>query len=373
MPINVHINQLLYIGAFVILLLSLVGEYRDKFLAKYYSLYVTLLFTYIVGMLIAFFRGVYFDNPPEFVYSDAFRAMVFPLSLAFAGQVSRIRNIRHIEGVMLIFVLTFGVGLVIHKLFGFALFGDIIKLSTVQMYNLSFAGFFGFYLLANRRHKIIARFIILISWWLAVVSLAKWNFFPVLVFPLLWTLLEARGMSTKKRVTLSIIVTTLLMLTLFGLREKIVRFAAGNTWESWESYWYSRVMKADLSGGRFMIWGDLLRQFSKAPLLGLGFGIRPTFLAVEDHSMYIFLLIRFGIPLFCIVVALSVKLITHMLCCKGIGWANRLVLLTLLGYFSLSAAVGTSFGQMLNGLTVGGIIGLILNRSDIGVAPEEER
>lgn len=376
MPINVYINQLLYIGAFFILLLYLIGKHRGKFSVKYYSLYLTLLFTYIVGMSIAFINGIAFDNPPEFIYSDMFRSMVFPLSLAFAGLISRIRGIRHIENITILLVLIFVAGMLTYKFFGFALLGDIVKPSTVQMYNLSFVGFFGFYLLANNRHKIIARFIILTSWGFAVLSLAKWNFFPVLVFPLLWIIIETKGMNTKKRVILCIIIIIVLALALFSLRTNIVRLASGHTWESWESYWYSRVMIPGgrfRTGSRFRIWNDLLQQFSKAPLLGLGFGVRPTFLDAEDHNMFIFFLIRFGIPLFCLAAVLSLMLIIHILRHKDIGGGNRLILFTLFGYFFLSAAIGTSFGQMLNGLTVGGIAGIILNPRNTYIAMKEKR
>ena len=102
------------------------------------------------------------------------------------------------------------------------------------------------------------------------------------------------------------------------------------------------------AGGRFDIWSDLLQQFLKNPLLGVGFGIRPTFLDVEDHNMFIFFLIRFGIPLFCVFIILLIKLILHILQYQGISKISRLILFTLFTYFFFSASVGSCFGQMLN-------------------------
>ena len=365
----IYVNYLLYIGTIFILLLYLVGKYREKFSKKYYSLFLGLLFVYITGSLIAFLRGISFGNSPELIHMDLFRSTIFLLWLAVAGLLSRVRDIRHIENLAIILALISAVGILSHKLFGgFGLLGDIIKPSTVQLYNLSFVGFFGFYLLANKRHKNIGRFIILASWGVAVLSLAKWNFFPVVIFPLLWIIIETKRINIKKRVILCIIIITILISVLFSFRDNIIRFASEGRWQTWRSYWYSRVVAGDLledgeirSGGRFKVWNDLLQQFSKAPLLGIGFGARPTYLDVEDHNMFIFFLVRFGIPLFCIVAVLVAMLFIHMLRYQALGRMNRLILLVLFAYFFLSAAVGTSFGQILNGVTVGGITGIILN------------
>ena len=175
-------------------------------------------------------------------------------------------------------------------------------------------------------------------------------------------------MNTKKRVIFCIIVIAVLASVLFNFSDNIVQLSRNERYNTWQSYWHTRVVAGDLlegghvrSGSRFIIWGDLLRQLSESPFLGIGLGSRPTFGDVEDHNMYIFFLIRFGIPLFCIAAILSFTLIMHMLRYQAIGGTNRLILFALFAYFFFSAAVGSSFGQLLNGLTVGGIAGIILN------------
>jgi hypothetical protein len=376
--------------AIIALLLYLVGRYKGKFSIRYHSLLLSLLFVYITGTFLALLRGISLNNPSEFIYSDLFRSMVFPFSLTFAGLIARVRGIRYIEKIFLFFILIFITGILIYRFTGFALLGDIVKTSTVQLYNLSFIGFFGFYLLANRHYKNIGRFIILSSWGIALLSLAKWNFFPVVVFPLLWIFIETKWMNTKKRVILCIIAIAVLASVLFNFRDNIVRITYSARYNprmsfearhnTWQSYWHTRVVAGHLlegghvrSGSRYIIWGDLFRQLSESPFLGRGFGARPTFEDVEDHNMYIFLLIRFGIPLFCIAAILSLALIIHMVRCQAIGGTNRLILFALFAYFFFSAAVGSSFGQMLNGLTVGGIAGIILNPRGAYLTAKEKR
>lgn len=378
---NIYLNYFLYIGAVFALLLYLAGRYKGKFSIKYYSLFLSLLFVYVIGALIALLRGMSLNNPSEFIYSDLVRSMVFPFCLVFAGLISRVQRIRYIEKIFLFFILIFIGVILIYRFTGFALLGDIVKISTVQLYNLSFIGFFGFYLLANRRYKNVGRFIILSSWSMALLSLAKWNFFPVVVFPLLWIFIETKSMNIKKRVILCIIVIAVIASVSFNFRDNIVQFSHSYRYNTWQSYWHTRVVAGgDLmqggyirSSGRFLIWGDLLRQFSESPFLGIGFGARPTFLDVEDHSMYIFFLVRFGIPLFCIAAILLIALIIHMMRYQAIGGTNRLILFVLFAYFFFSAAVGSSFGQILNGLTIGGIAGIILNPRGAYFTAREKR
>jgi len=374
MNVNVYINYFLWIVAILALLIYLNGKYKNKFSIKYYSLFLSLLFIYIIGIAIAYLEGINFNNPIKFIYGDLSRSMILPLSFAFTVLVSRTRNIKYFENIISILALIFMAILFIYKLFGFNIFKDIIKLTTVQLYNTSFIGFFGFYLLEKKHYKIIARFIILISWFLAILSLAKWNFFIVLSFPILWIIIETKKMRTKKRIFLCITILIILVVVFLNFKTDIVRFSSKNVWESWESYWYARVMTPEgriLDGSRFKIWGDLLQQFLKNPLLGIGFGARPTFSDVEDHNMFIFFLIRFGIPLFCIFIVLLIKLIVHILNYQGISRINRLVLFALFVYFFLSASTGSCFGQMLNGLTVGGIIGIMLNPMSADIYKEK--
>ena len=370
MPLNVYINYFLYATAIVGLLVYFVRTPRGRFAWKYYSLYWKFFFVYICGFLLAFLVGS--NNPKSYFFSDILRSITFPVSLAFTGLLLQIRKTKRAENITLVFILIFVLGVIFSKLWNINLFGDTIKYSTVQAYNLSFIGFFGFFLLTNRRHKIFARFIILGSWGIAVVSLAKWNFFPVLIFPFLWILLETRQKITKKRVMTSLVISTLIILLLLYYRDNIVQFGLENTYQDWDSYWFSRVVKADISGGRFMIWLDLLRQFSEHPLKGLGFGIRPTYSDVEDHSLYIFLLIRFGIPLFCLVTLSSLKLIGHIFHNEELTGPNRLVLFSLFCYFFLSSAYGACYSQMLNGLTFGGITGIILSRANTHIVTKKK-
>lgn len=343
------------------------GKYREKFSKKYYSLYLGLLLIYISGTLIALFRGIGLNHNSNLIYDDLIRSMVFPLSLAFAGFISRIRNIKHIEVFAIFLASIFIVGMVVNRIFGLAMLGDLVKITTIQIFNISAVGFLGLYLLANKYHKNIGRFIILASWGTALLSVVKWNFFPIVILPLIWIILETRGISGKKRLVFCLLVVVILSSILFSFRDNIVRFATG--YKSWDSYWHSRVVAGDLfkggeikTGRRLEIWKDLLDQFSGSPLLGIGFGARPTFLNVADHNMFIFFLIRFGAPLFCMAVVLSVILIIYMLRYRYINGTSRLILFLLFVYFFQTSMIDTvPFGQMINGLVVGGIAGIILN------------
>jgi len=359
---NIYINYILYIGAIFSLLLYLIGKFKNKFSKKYFSLFLGLFFVYIAGLFVALIRGISLNYPQNFIISDLLRSMVLPLSLAFAGLIARLKNIKKIINFAILFSLVFIIVIFVHKLFNFAILGNLIKPTTVQIFNLSAIGFLGFYLLTNKYHKNIGRFIILMSWITIVLSLTKWNFFPIIIFPLFWIIIETRKINTKKRIILCVVIITILTSTLFSLRDNIIQVSTHERYNTFYSYLDSQVMKKDLSGGRFNIWEDLLQQFSKAPLLGIGFGVRPTYINVEDHNIFIFFLIRFGVLLFFIGTMLSIILMMYILRCKNIKKINRLILFLLSIYFLQTSAVDTvPFGQIMNGLMVGGISGIILN------------
>jgi len=368
---NVYINYILYIGAIFCLLLYLVGKYRNKFSKKYFSLLIVILFTYIIGVLIALLRGFHLDRPLDLIYVDLFKSTAFPLSLVFAGLISKIQKIKRVEKLFLLLCIIFSIIIFIDKTFRLTPLGNIIKASTVQLYNLSFIGFWGLYLLSKNRYKKIARFIILLSWLTAIFSLTKWNFFPILILPLLWIIIETqkRKRKTKKQIITAIILIIILASMGFIFRNNIVYFSSEGQYETWHSYWQTRVVAGDLlesghvrSSGRFKIWNDLLQQFSKSPLVGIGFGARPTFKSVPDHNMFIFFLTRFGFLLSTVMIIFSFMLIIHILKFKYINKINRLILFSLIFYyFFFSASIGSSWSQLINGLTVGIIIGFIIH------------
>jgi len=365
---NIYINYILYVGAIFSLLLYIIGRYKNKFSKKYFSLLLGILFTYIVGTLIGFLKGISLNNSQEFIYNDLLKSAVFPLTLVFAGIMSKVRNIKYTKKIILLLGFMFSVIIFINKFLGIIAPGNLIKASTVQLYNLSFVGFFGLYLLSKKYHKNIARFIILLSWLTALLSLAKWNFIPVIIFPFLWIIIETKKINIKKRLIFCFVILIIFASLIFNLRNNIVEFASNGHYNSFNSYWRSRVITENSlkneeirTGGRIKIWSDLLQQFSKSPISGVGLGARPTFLNVEDHNMFIFFLVRFGILLFSIMMIFLLILILHILRCPTVNKTNRLILFTLFLYFFFSASIGSCFGQIINGLTIGGIVGIIIN------------
>jgi len=95
-----YINYFLWIIAILVLSIYLSGNFKNKFSIKYYSLFSSLLFIYIIGIAIAYLEGIIFNNHIKFMYRDLSVSMIIPLNFAFAGLVSRIRNIRYFENII---------------------------------------------------------------------------------------------------------------------------------------------------------------------------------------------------------------------------------------------------------------------------------
>jgi len=282
---------------------------------------------------------------------------VFPLILVFVGLTARMKDIKYIENIFVLLSVIFSIVMLLSELFSLNLLGNLVKATTIQRFNLSFIGFFGFYLLANERYKNAGRFVILISWVMAVLSLAKWNFFPAIVFPLLWLGIETRKVNWTKRIAIFLFVIIILSLVFYSFNDELV----ARQWGTWHEYLRQRIKPGNVSGGRFRMWSDLMQQFSKVPLLGIGFGARPTYINVEDHNIFIFFLVRFGAPLFFLFGLLVMILFIHILYSKSIKKINRLIFLILFFYFFFAASVSTTFGQILNGITISIIAGIIIH------------
>lgn len=375
---NIYLNNIFYLGSIVILILYLAGHYHSGFSKKYYSLYLGLLLVYVVGISIAILIGLESNHPLVLIYYDLLISMVFPFTLALIGFMSRLNDIKRVEKIIIFLFLIFVLVMLINRLFGLAVLGDLAKVTTRQLFNISVVGFFGLYLLVNRHYQSIGRFLILISWIVIVLSLAKWNFFAITILPLSWIIIEARRIVNRQKLFFCLIALIVLVSVLIGFRDQITHFATGHP--TWQTFLSKRVVTGNLlaggeirTGSRLLIWSDLLQQFSRSPILGIGFGARPTFLNIADHDIFIFFLVRFGLPLFCLATVLSLMLIIQMLHYQQINKVSRLILLMLWIYFFQNAAIDpVPYGEIINGLVFGIVVGIILNPQTICIAIKEK-
>jgi len=260
-------------------------------------------------------------------------------------------------------------------------FGNLFGATTVNLSVVSLLVIAGLQYYYRYNGK-LGLYIATLGYIITVASLAKWNFVVILFTPyLIYKILAEKTKSNAfTRINL-FIGSGILVFFLFLAKDKILNsFASINQFDDIESYFNSRVLrtKTDNSsiesgvlliegdvgikdGARFMIWMDLINKTMDSPFFGIGLGTRAgnnAKIDIEDHSIFIFFLSRFGFILFLLFFYKVYKLykIYYKIIENPKYKLSKLLLTLLLLNFYFQASVGNIWGQILYVLMLGLIV-----------------
>lgn len=296
------------------------------------------------------------------VWLDLARSFAFPLIFIVTGLVARNTTSRRS-----MWVAAWGISSLMMLVFVSTVF--LGADSTVVGYVTAIAGFFGLFLMAQGKHSANGRVIAFVAWSVALLSLRKWLLLLVVGFPLLWILVRHRQIGSVRRTVAYVCLVLIGGAALVTVRDVIASYAG---YSDWAGFWFGRVVAGAPGAGiefvlrdtgRFEIWADLWSRFWRQPMTGLGLGVRALDQPIEDHNMYLFFLVRFGLPVF-LAFAGSVIVMLHFIM-NGLdrGSPERIILVALWGYYFFAGAVGQAYGQLPVSLILGLVTGLVLGAS----------
>lgn len=406
MYLNYLLLYILYLPLiyFYLKYIRIIGKPNILFRARK-SLNKLLLFVFLgilLSMIVGSFAGKF---PSETAWIDLMRIINHLLVFIMPIVLIRNRSVRKtafkqlFNAILLLFVLLVGYSLLSQGIGESAFYGNFFGATTINLTLVSMIAFYGLFDYYVRKNN-LALFIAVLSWIISLASLAKWNFWVDITFPILlfkvW--FSDKRINLTKRLALSFFVVGLFVVVIYpNLKEYLDMFALLNDYSSFESYMYGRVLESvsgssdnvlsigagslffsgDMGisdGARFSMWGDLLQRTFKQPLLGLGLGTRAfDYMGgkVEDHSVLVYFISRFGFILGSLVIYYTIRTIKsfYSFCKTQHLPLLKFIYLGLVGNFFFQGLVGMIWGQ----LPVTFLFGLISSMFFIEVFKLNER
>jgi hypothetical protein len=262
--------------------------------------------------------------------------------------------------------------------------GNIFGATTINLTLISIVAFYGlfqYYLYRTRSGLILS----VVAWIICLASLAKWNFWVDIMIPLLLIriFLFSKRSITKKIIIVPLLAIVFIALIIPNFEDYMDSFAANLEYNSFENYLNSRVLRTGSSnvmyesgavlnigdkgisdGARISMWYDLLQRTWERPIFGLGLGTRAfdyRGVTIEDHSVLIFIISRFGILLGILILTYIIKLVKlfYVFSTNENYPFLKYIYLALIGNFFFQSLVGMVWGQLPVTLFLGIILSFI--------------
>lgn len=354
---------------------------------KYFNkIIIVIVIGILLSMLVGYNSGKF---PTDLSQIDLYRIINFLLIFIIPIVITKTKLIRNktfrkiFDIGLFAFVLLVGYSLFSRGLGKSAFPGNFFGATTINLTMVSAISYYGlfFYYLQN---KVAGLVLSVLAWLIAFASLAKWNFWIDVTIPVL--VYRAWVFGAKRNVLQKIIIIFfsigLFFVVLYpNIKGYLNTFASFADYNSFNSYLDSRVFRTvtadnniasgtvfDYSGkgisdgARLTMWNDLLQRTTENPFAGLGLGVRALDYkgsVVEDHSILIFFLSRFGFILFALFVIYLYKVLKSLyVFSKNEKYPLlKYIYVALIGNFLFQGMVGMIWGQ----LPVTLLLGIILS------------
>jgi len=213
--INIYIDSTFYAGSILAIIFYLLGKYKTEFDRKYYKIFIAIFFFYLIGVSIALYVGTIHENASNLIYDD-FRASTILISmLATIGLLSRIKQVDKFKKILTCLAVIFLFCILFVRILETNLLGNLVKITSVQLLNVTFLGFYGLYLITEKKYKKFGQLIAVMAWTVLVISFTKFYFIPIILLPLTWILIVTRNFNRVKQLVGILLIIIIITSSLF--------------------------------------------------------------------------------------------------------------------------------------------------------------
>ncbi|MDD2635463.1 MAG: hypothetical protein PHW82_08190 [Bacteroidales bacterium] len=351
---------------------------------------------FLVGTFLSILMGIVSDNfPSSLANIDLSRVINFnlifiiPIVLINKSLFKTNKFVKSFNVLLLIFTLLIGYSLIKAGMGKSAFYGNFFRASTVNLTMVSTISFYGLIYYYLKRKK-IGLILMVLAWFISIASLTKWNFFVDIAVPILF--IRVWHSKSKQKNFQKIIITSLssiliLLILLPNFKEYLDTFASMQNYTSFDSFLNSRVFRtvtAESSiesgtlfdfegrgisdGARFSMWHDLIKRTLNSPIFGIGIGVRAFDYwdsIVEDHSVLIFIISRFGFIMGGGILYHIYKVIKSSFAfCRNDKYPLlKYLYLGLIGNFLFQGSVGMIWGQLPVTLLLGVVLTILFTET----------